>query len=110
MKTLNLQKWDAVEHLRTKEDMFLYLKETMKEADGDSDFIVEVLGDIARAYGMTRLSRDTGLGRESLYKALSGEGNPSFSTVVKVMDALGFRLSIRKSNTLVKHSAEHISK
>jgi probable addiction module antidote protein len=64
----------------------------MEEAGDDAAFIAKALGNIARAKGMTRLARETGLGRESLYKALSGEGNPRFSTILKVMSALGLRL------------------
>lgn len=90
--TLKLRKWDVVEQLKTEEDMALYLEAAMEEAGDDASFIAKVLGDIARAKGMTQLSRDTGIGRESLYKALSGEGNPSFATILKVVHALGVRL------------------
>ena len=90
--TLKLRKWDVVEHLKTDEDMALYLEAAMEEAGDDAAFIAKILGDIARARGMTQLARDTGIGRESLYKALSGEGNPSFATILKVVHALGVRL------------------
>ena len=63
-----------------------------KEAGDDAAFVAKALGTIARARGMTQLARSTGLGRESLYKALSGEGNPSFSTILKVAHALGLKL------------------
>lgn len=92
MGTLKLHKWDSVEHLKTEEDIAAYLDACMDEAGDDAAFIAAALGDIARARGMSQLSRDTGLGRESLYKALSGEGNPSFSTILKVVHALGLRL------------------
>ncbi|MDE2311141.1 MAG: putative addiction module antidote protein [Betaproteobacteria bacterium] len=92
MGKLKLRKWDVVEHLKTDEDMALYLEACLEEAGDDSTFIAKVLGDIARAKGMTQLARDTGLGRESLYKALSGEGNPSFATILKVINALGVQL------------------
>ncbi|MNR48402.1 helix-turn-helix protein [compost metagenome] len=72
--------------------MALYLEACIEEAGDDAAFIAKALGTIARAKGMTQLARDTGLGRESLYKALSGEGNPSFATILKVMRALGIRL------------------
>ena len=81
-----------VEHLKTEEDMAAYLEAAIEEAGDDSAFIAKVLGDIARARGMSQLAKDTGLGRESLYKALSGEGNPSFATILKVTRALGLRL------------------
>jgi probable addiction module antidote protein len=92
MGKVALRKWDVVEHLKTEEDMAAYLEAAIEEAGDDSAFIAKVLGDIARARGMSQLAKDTGLGRESLYKALSGEGNPSFATILKVTRALGLRL------------------
>ena len=92
MGTLKLRKWDSAEHLKTEEDMVLYLQACMEEAGDDAAFIAAALGDIARAKGMSQLAKETGLGRESLYKALSGEGNPSFGTSLKVMHALGLKL------------------
>ena len=91
MKT-KLKKWDSAEHLKTNEDMALYLEVCLEEAGDDAVFIAKALGTIARAKGMSQLARDTGLGRESLYKALSGEGNPSFATILKVTHALGIKL------------------
>ena len=91
MKT-RLKKWDSAEHLKTNEDMALYLEVCLEEAGDDAAFIAKALGTIARAKGMSQLARDTGLGRESLYKALSGEGNPSFATILKVPHALGLKL------------------
>jgi probable addiction module antidote protein len=95
MGTLKLRKWDSAEHLKTEEDMALYLEACLQEAGDDAAFIAKALGTIARAKGMSQLSRDTGLGRESLYKALSGEGNPSFATILKVTSALGIQLHAR---------------
>ncbi|QEA12074.1 addiction module antidote protein [Comamonas flocculans] len=92
MGTIKLRRWDSAEHLKTEEDIVLYLQACMEEAGDDAAFIAAALGDIARARGMTQLAKETGLGRESLYKALSGEGNPSFGTVLKVMHALGIKL------------------
>ncbi len=92
MTPTNLKKWDSAEHLKTEEDMAMYLEACLEEAGDDAAFIAKALGNIARAKGMSQLSRDTGLGRESLYKALSGEGNPSFATILKVTRALGIRL------------------
>ncbi len=91
---LKLRKWDTVEHLKTDEDMALYLEACLEEAGDDAAFIAKALGDIARAKGMSQLAKDTGLGRESLYKALSGEGNPSFATILKVISALGVQLHV----------------
>lgn len=92
MAEIKLRKWDSAQYLKTEEDMLLYLQACMEEAGDDAAFIAAALGDIARAKGMTQLAKDTGLGRESLYKALSGEGNPSFGTILKVMRALGIKL------------------
>jgi probable addiction module antidote protein len=82
--------WDVVEHLQTEEDMAAYLEATLE--DGDPALVAAALGDIARAQGMSEVARKTGLGRESLYKALSAQGNPEFATVLKVVRALGLRL------------------
>jgi probable addiction module antidote protein len=85
--------YDVAEHLRTPEEMAAYLEACIEEADGDVAFIAKALGDIARAQGMTQVARDSGLSRESLYKALSGERSPSFDTILKVVSALGLKLS-----------------
>ena len=82
--------WDAAEHLKTDEDMAAYLEAALE--DGDPGLVSAALGDLARAKGMTEIAREAGLGRESLYKALSPDGNPEFSTVLKVVKALGLRL------------------
>lgn len=82
--------WDPAEHLETEEDMAAYLEAALEE--GDSALIAAALGDIARAKGMTQVAREAGLGRESLYKALSSSGNPEFSTILKVIQALGLQL------------------
>jgi probable addiction module antidote protein len=82
--------WDPAEHLHTDEDMAAYLEAALE--DSDAALIAAALGDIARAKGMTQLARETGLGRESLYKALSPLGNPEFATIMKVVGALGLRL------------------
>lgn len=84
--------WDAVEHLKTEEDMAAYLEAAL--AEDDPALAAAALGDIARAKGMTQLARETSLGRESLYKALSPDGNPEFATVLKVVRALGLRLHV----------------
>lgn len=82
--------WDAAKHLKTPADMAAYLEAALE--DGDPAVVAAALGDIARAKGMTEVARDAGLGRESLYKALSPDGNPEFSTILKVVKALGIRL------------------
>ena len=82
--------WDPSEHLETEEDMAAYLNVALEE--GDLALIMATLGDIARARTMAVVAEETGLGRESLYKSLSANGNPEFATVLKVMSALGLRL------------------
>ena len=92
MAKTKTQPYDIAEHLRTAEEMALYLDACIEESEGDAAFIAKALGDIARAQGMSRVARDAGLSRESLYKALSGERSPDFATVLKVARALGLRL------------------
>jgi probable addiction module antidote protein len=84
--------YDVAEHLRTPEEMAAYLDAWLEEAPDDAAGIAGALGDIARAKGMTQVAKDAGLSRESLYRALSAEGNPSFATVLKVARALGVKL------------------
>jgi len=84
--------YDVAEQLRTPEEMAAYLDAWLAEAPEDFAGIARALGDIARAKGMSQVARDAGLSRESLYKALSENGNPSFATVLKVAKALGIRL------------------
>jgi probable addiction module antidote protein len=93
-----LRKWDSAEHLQTEEDMALYLEACFEEAGDDAAFIAKALGNIAKARGMTQLAKDCGVGRESLYKALSGEGNPSFSTILKVLRSLKLELHVAKAS------------
>lgn len=84
--------WDAVQYLETEEDMAAYLEAVLEE--DDPALFAAALGDIARAKGMTVIAREAGLGRESLYKALSADGNPEFGTVMKVVRSLGLKLHV----------------
>ena len=84
--------YDVAEHLRTPEEMAAYLDAWLQAAPDDATGIARALGDIARAKGMTQVAKDAGLSRESLYRALSGDGNPSLATVLKVARALGVKL------------------
>ena len=90
--TEKFSRWNVVDYLNTEEDMALYLDACLEDDPGDGSLIRIALGDIARARGMTQLAHDTGLTREGLYKALSTEGNPAFSTIFKVIRALGVKL------------------
>ena len=82
--------WDAADYLEDLDDVVAYLEAAFE--DGDPRIIAAALGDIARSRGMTAIAARAGLGRESLYKALSGDGNPGLATVLGVMNALGLRL------------------
>lgn len=84
--------YDVAEHLRTPEEMAAYLDAWLEEAPDDVGGLARALGEIARAKGMTQVAKEIGLSRESLYRALSADGNPSFATVLKVTKALGLRL------------------
>ena len=84
--------YDVAEQLRTPQEMAAYLDAWLVEAPDDAQGIARALGDIARAKGMSQVARDAGLSRESLYKALGENGNPSFATILKVTRALGVRL------------------
>ena len=90
MEKTETRPWDPAEHLETEEDMAAYLNVALE--DGDLGLIMATLGDIARARRMAVVAQETGLGRESLYKSLSTDGNPEFATVLKVVSALGLRL------------------
>lgn len=85
-------KYDTAEYLKTEKDISLYFEACLEEAGDDHAFIAHALGVIARARGMSQLARDTGISREGLYRALSGEGNPEFATIMKVIKALGLKL------------------
>jgi probable addiction module antidote protein len=90
MKKIKTRIFDTSEFLSSEEDMAAYLEAALSE--GDPSLVVQALGAIAKARGMAQIAKDTGLRRESLYKALSPDGNPEFNTVIKVVKALGIRL------------------
>jgi probable addiction module antidote protein len=92
MKKTETFPYDVIDYLTTPEDCAAYLDACIEESNGDAAFIARALGDIARAKGMTQVAKDTGLSRESLYKALSGERNPDFATILKVTRAVGVKL------------------
>src|SRR5690554_1756296 len=101
---IKTKRWDSAEHLKSQEDIQLYLEACIEEAGDDPAFIVHALSVVARAQNMSQLARDTGLTREGLYKALSPEGNPTFATVAKVAKALGLQLSIKVPTNLPSHN------
>ena len=87
-------KWDAVDNLVTNEDVRLYLQACFEEDPGDGSLIRSALNDVARSQNMAQLSRDAGMSREGLYKALSKTGNPSFATVLRIVRALGMQIRV----------------
>lgn len=84
--------WDPATHLTSIDDVAAYLEAALE--DGDAQLVAAALGDIAKARGMTQIARESGLGRESLYKSLSSSGNPELATVLKVISALGLQLHV----------------
>ena len=92
MAKVKASTWDPAEHLTSKADIAAYLEAAME--DGDPALVAAALGDVARASGMAEVARKSGMARESLYKALSPAGNPEFATVLKVLRALGLKLSV----------------
>lgn len=88
--------YDSADYLRTERDVAAYLKACIEEAGDDPAFIVQALGTVARAKGMSSLARKTGITREGLYKALSKGGNPSFSTVFRVVQAMGLKIELAR--------------
>ena len=93
--------WDPAEHLRTEEEIVAYLEAALEE--GEPMLVAAALGDIARAKGMAKVAREAGLGRESLYKALSPSGNPEFATILKVVAALGLQLHAAPARPRAAH-------
>jgi probable addiction module antidote protein len=84
--------YDTADYLKNEKDIVAYFDACLEEAGDDPECITHALGVIARARGMSKLSRATGISREGLYRALSKDGNPEFATVLKVIHALGIRL------------------
>lgn len=90
---MNLNEFDPLEYLQTKEDCRLALVAAYEEDPGDGSLVAATLGDIAKARGMSQLAKETGISCESLYRSLSGKGRPEFATILKVSRALGFSMS-----------------
>lgn len=90
--TLNLTRWDSAKYLENEDDVQAYLDAVLAESSDDPAYLMHALAVIARAKNMSQLARDTGMSREGLYKALSGDGNPTFATVTKIAKALGLQI------------------
>ncbi|MEY3917271.1 MAG: hypothetical protein RLZZ140_834, partial [Pseudomonadota bacterium] len=84
--------YDVADHLHTPQQIAEYLDACFEEADCDAAFIAKAIGDVARAKGIAHIAKESGLSRESLYKALSGDRNPNLDTVLKVLSTMGLRL------------------
>ena len=91
---MKIKKFDVVDFLGSDEAIIEYLNAALEE--GDSDFFVKAVGDVARAKGMMKVARTTGLGRQNLYRSLSKGGNPRVGTLFRVLDALDVRLSVAR--------------
>ncbi|WP_257639442.1 addiction module antidote protein [Alloscardovia macacae] len=81
-----MRKFDPSRHLTSPEAIAAYLNETLKM--DDTEAFISALGDVAKAQGMSEIAKRAGVRRESLYKSLSSDGNPQFSTIIKVLNAL----------------------
>ena len=92
MNEVTFSAFDASKYLDTDEAINDYLAIALE--DGDTKTVQVVLRDIARAHGMTQLAKETHLNRESLYKSLTKEGNPSFASITKIMKALGLKMTL----------------
>jgi probable addiction module antidote protein len=97
MTKATFSRFDSADYLESEDDIAAYLAAVMEDAGDDPAVITRALGVVARARNISQLSRDTGISREGLYKALSGDGNPSFSTVTKIATALGLRLKFESA-------------
>ncbi|MDR1420392.1 MAG: putative addiction module antidote protein [Treponema sp.] len=94
MEKITFEKWNPADDIETKEDVLATLEAAFEE--NDMEFLFRVIGAISRSKGMAQLAHELNLDRKGLYKAFSEKGNPSFLTVVKVLDNLGFRLKVEQ--------------
>jgi probable addiction module antidote protein len=99
MTDAEFSRYDTADYLKNDDDIAAYLEAVMEEGGDDPSYLVHALGVVARAQNISKLARTAGMSREGLYKALSGKGNPSFSTVVKVARALGLRVNFTASRS-----------
>lgn len=95
MAKIETRPYDAARYLRDEEDATSYLRAVIDGADGDDRLILAAIEEVARARNMSQLARDAGLTRAGLYKALSGEGRPSFATIARILHALGLQLTTK---------------
>jgi len=93
-KKVTFADYDPAEYIETKEDVIAFLEEALEE--NDPEFLFRTIGYIARSKGMAQIAKELKLNREGLYTALSPQGNPSFITIARVLDNLGFQLSVKQ--------------
>ena len=96
MAKIKTKPWNVQDYLKTEEDCRLFLEAAFDDAGDDPAYLAHAIGEVARARGMTRVARKTGLAREALYRSLSSDGNPELGTVLKVLYALGLQLTTKK--------------
>jgi probable addiction module antidote protein len=96
MEKIIVSKWDMADYIESKEEVIAHIEAALEE--NDTEFLFNVLGDIARSEGMTKIAKELNLSRENLYRSLSAAGNPSFSTVLRVLDMLGFKLRVEQKH------------
>ena len=94
IEKITFSKWDAAECINSKEDVIAMLEVALEE--DDPDFLLSVIGDIARSKGMAKIARELNLDRRGLYKSLAPDGNPSFKTVYNLLNVLGMRIKLEQ--------------
>ena len=94
MSKVTVSDWDPAEYINTKEDITAFIGAALEE--NDIEFLLKTIGYVARSEGMSQIARELGVTREGLYKSLSPAGNPSFETVLKLLDILGLRLKVEQ--------------
>ncbi len=106
---VTFEKWDPAKYINTKERVIVFLEEAL--AENDPDFLLRIIGDIARSEGMSQIAKELGVSRKGLYKSLAPDGNPSFKTVFKLLNLLGLRIKIERQETpCVGHTPSAVDK
>ena len=93
---ITFEKWDPAEVIETKEDVIALLKVALEE--NDPDFLLSIIGDIARSNGMSKIARELNIDRKGLYKSLAPDGNPSFKTIFRLFDILGLQIKLEQKS------------
>ena len=104
-KEVTFSRYDTADYLRDEQDIQAYLEAALE--DGDPSMIAVALGNIARSRNVSQLARETHMSRDGIYKALSGHGNPSFSTIANLADALGYRISLTQKMAKTFNQSAH---